>query len=47
MDAVKASGGTVHLMEGDFYTSRNIIVENFNGVLEGEGVVVSARHQDH
>ena len=38
LDIVKATGGTVHLTEGDFYTSRNIIVENFNGILEGEGM---------
>jgi hypothetical protein len=44
LNAVKATGGTVHLTEGDFYTSRNIIVENFNGVLEGEGMEQTIIH---
>lgn len=38
LNAVKADGGTVHLTDGKYYVSRNIVVEGFRGTLKGKGM---------
>lgn len=37
LNLVKTDGGTVFLTDGDYYTSRNIVVEGFSGTLKGAG----------
>jgi hypothetical protein len=38
LNVVKAYGGTVHLTDGKYYVSRNIVVERFWGKLMGDGM---------
>jgi parallel beta-helix repeat protein len=38
LNEVKVFGGTVCLTDGEYYTSRNIVVENFRGTLKGESM---------
>ena len=44
LEEAKLVGGTVYLSDGNYYTSRNIIVEGFNGTLMGESKLNTIIH---